>query len=175
MEGIAARQYGLVSRRQALETLSVAAVSRRVGTGEWTIVLPSVYRLPGVPVTWRQRAMAATLWAGETGVASHTAAAALWGLDGVDRRAVEITTPRRLRAAGVVVHNGDPVPEADRSARHGIPCTSATRTLVDLSAVLDEESFETAMEDAFRRRLTTPARLQWRLEQVGGRGRAGTR
>ncbi len=51
--------------------------------------------------------------------------------------------------------------------------TSPSRTLVDLGAVVGEATLELALEDALRRRLTTIARLDWRLEELCAKGRGG--
>ena len=47
---LAARQYGVVSRKQAIALgLSPFAISRRVMAGKLREVLPGVYAIPGVP------------------------------------------------------------------------------------------------------------------------------
>jgi hypothetical protein len=43
-------------------------------------MLPRTYRLVGVPGSFEQQVVAATIWSG--GVASYETAAAVWGLDG---------------------------------------------------------------------------------------------
>jgi hypothetical protein len=61
--GLAESQYGVISRAQAREVMSASAVDRRIANGHFVVVHPGVYRIRGAPVTGRQRAMAATLWA----------------------------------------------------------------------------------------------------------------
>jgi hypothetical protein len=60
--------------------MSKYTIRSRLGSGRWERVLPRTYRLVGVPGSFEQQVVAATLWSG--GVASHETAAAAWGLDG---------------------------------------------------------------------------------------------
>jgi very-short-patch-repair endonuclease len=61
----------------------------------------------------------------------------------------------------------------DRDLVHGIPVTSAARTLIDLAGVVDRDVLERAVESGLRMRLTTCAFVEWRLDDLGGAGRAG--
>src|SRR5260370_40208821 len=84
---IAEKQFGLISRDQAIGTgMSERAIGRRLGAGRWRQVLPGVYRLAGAPASWEQALKAATLWGGEGCVVAHRAVAALHGLAGVGRQ-----------------------------------------------------------------------------------------
>ena len=95
---LAARQYGVVSRKQAIALgLSPFAISRRVMAGKLREVLPGVYAIPGVPRSYCQRLMAAILWAGEGAVACHRAAASLYDLDGFTAAPVESQSSRAGR------------------------------------------------------------------------------
>ncbi|MGH2686865.1 MAG: endonuclease domain-containing protein [Actinomycetota bacterium] len=131
-----------------------------------------MYRLSGAPPSWRQSLLAACLWAGEGGTASHRAAAALWQLEGFSPGIVEIVTPRPLHNASVIVHRGC-LPERDVTAVGAIPTTTVVRTLIDLGTVVEADAVERALDDALRRRLVTPLRLQRRLRELGRR--QGTR
>jgi predicted transcriptional regulator of viral defense system len=84
--------------------MSRQAIHRRLAAGRWQEVLPGVYRVAGAPTSEEQSLMAACLWAGPGAAVSHRAAAGLWGLLEGHSTSVEITTPRRLRHPGVVVH-----------------------------------------------------------------------
>ena len=79
-----AAQHGVIHRRQALAAGHTAkAIEIRLRRAEWTPVHQGVYRLAGALATWHQRVMAACLAAGPRAVASHRAAGALWGFDGL--------------------------------------------------------------------------------------------
>lgn len=166
---IASRQYGVVSRAQALSAgLSSAAITRRLSSGRLLRLHREVYALPGVPTSRSQTLIAAVLWAGPGSAASHRAAAELWKLDGVETM-IEISTPRRLNSDVVVSHRVDPIPLQDLKVIEGIACTGIDRTLMDLAAVLDIDRLEDALDSALRKRLTSPARLRMRLQRETGR------
>src|SRR5215831_7035253 len=89
---LAAAQHGAVSDAQARELgYSTRTIRRRVASGEWDRPFPGVLRCTGVPPSDRQLALATTLWAGPDSCVSHTTAGALWQLDGVKRRGLEVT------------------------------------------------------------------------------------
>jgi very-short-patch-repair endonuclease len=115
------------------------------------------------------------LWAGPDARISHAAAAVLWDLDGVTTRRLELTVAndRRPRSPMVTVHRSRTLADGDDVLRHGIPVTSIERTLIDVAGSLPTRSLELAVEDALRRRLTNPTRLQRRLEPLEWRGRSG--
>ncbi len=118
--------------------------------------------------------MAACLWGGPPTCASHRAAAAHWELAGITRAVVEITCERSQRCPdGIKLHVVPVMPRCDLATLRGIPVTNAARTLVDLAAVVDEETLEIALDDALRRRLTSVPRLRWRIEELCGKGRTG--
>lgn len=176
MSELIARQFGLVSRDQAAEFgIRPPAISRRVGSGEWARVLPRVYRVTAAPVSRNQRALAAVLWAGEGALVSHSAAAVLWEFERVRAHKVELWVPstRKARSPKVIVHRGTRLDRADRTTLEGIPITTPTRTLVDMSARLEDHPLLTITEDLLRRDLTTPDRLRARLRALRASGRPG--
>ena len=169
---LAARQHGLITREQAVSAgLSHRSVDRRLASGRLLAMHRGVYRVPGTPNSWQQRVLAACLWS--RGVASYRAAAALWKLDGAERRVVEVTTAGRFRAPDVVVHEVL-LADADVTTLGGIPVTKVPRTLLDYAAVATQKALETAISDALRRGVTSPQQLRRIIERTGGRGRRGT-
>jgi predicted transcriptional regulator of viral defense system len=174
---LAATQHGVVSDPQATALgYSAQAIRRRIRSGGWRRVLPGVIRCTEAPNSGRQAAFAACIWAGPDAVVSHETAALLWGLDGVNTRRVEITVPRGLgkRSELVSVHSSGRLEPIDRTRVGNIPITTATRTLIDVAGSASPQTLELAMEDAFRRGLTSsPRALARRLDQIGGAGRAG--
>jgi very-short-patch-repair endonuclease len=167
---LAARQYGVISRAQARTVMSSSAVDRRIANGHFVVVHPAVYRIRGAPVTGRQRAMAATPWGGDTAVVSHSTGARLLRLDAIPASDLHLTVNRRGLESGVVVVHGGLVSRADRVTVDGIPCTSATRTLIDCAPFVDGETLETAFELARRMGLTSIRAVEQRI----GRARPGT-
>ena len=174
---LAASQFGVFSRLQALAVgFTARQIQFRVQRGRWEQVLPGVYRIVGVGADLHQDALAAVLWGGPGALASHAVAAALWGMDGVRRpHKSEIWVPesRSLRSPDVIAHRGERLDRADRTTLHGIPLTTAVRTLIDVAGRLDDDRLLGAMESVFRQRLGTPERLAARLDALRTSGRPG--
>ena len=175
----AKRQYGLISRAQAVELgLSSAAIDRRLWSGRWERFFPHVYRLAGAPDSDHQRTLGACLALGPGAVASHSTAAFLWGLDGVGPRfpdPIEISAPRELRRKleGVVVHYPRDLATAGKLRRLEIPTTHLARTLVDLATNGDARLLERAFDSAWRKKPNLPKWLARYLTDIGPRGRSG--
>jgi len=172
VEELAELQYGLVTRAQVAPLVPASTIDRRLRTKRWIRVFPGVYRIAGSPVTGRQRALAVTLWAGDGAVVSHLVAARLLRLDVMPRpQWIDVTIDRwsGLSAPDVAVHRAA-LPPVDRVVVDGIPCTSATRTLIDCAPLVDEETLETAFDHARRLGLTSIDAITGRLAH----GRAGS-
>ena|SRR5437870_1309845 len=178
MEGwrdLAAQQYGLVERSQLLALgLTDDAVWRRARADVWEEVLPGVYRVAGARRSWQQDLLAACLWAGPHGVASHRAAAGLWRLEGFGEGPLEISAPKRHRTArtALIVHRSVSDPRFVTDAQ-GIPVTNPSRTLMDLAGVVGAEPLERALDYALRREMTSVRQLRWGIAQLLGPGRRG--
>lgn len=133
---LARRQHAVFSGAQATnEGVSRKVLRQRVASGWLTTLGHDVFHVAGTPVTWEAMVMAATLAGGPGTVASHRTAAALWGLDGYARAAVEVTVPRgvRLRRAGTIVHTSTDLDRCASRSRSGIDVTDPARTLLDLA------------------------------------------
>ena len=169
------QQTGLITAHQWRDLgRSAPALVRACERGEFVRVLPRVYRSTLVPPSLCEGGLAAVLWAGEGAVASHVTAARIFGAEVPPRQPhVWVPSHRKLRSSLVVVHCGE-VARNDRRIRLRIPVTSPARTLVDLAAMLDEESLEAVAEGFFHRGVTTPLAVQRCLDANGGTGRAGS-
>ncbi len=171
VEGLAERQYGLVTRAQANSFLTESAIDRRIANGRFRVVHPGVYRISGAPPNARQRAMAAALWGGSEAAVSHNTSARLLRLPGIPHDRIQLTVPRAsgLRSDELRVHRAV-LSRRDRVYVDGIPCTSASRTLLDCAPLLDGEALETALERARRLGLTSIEAVTRQL----GRGHPGS-
>ena len=156
--------------------MSRSAISRRARDGLWERQLPGVYRVVGAPISERQVAMGAALWAGEGAVVSHGTAGVLWGIDGVrgPKTEVWVPAPRNRKHDLVVVHRGTRVDRTDRALLGPIPITTPVRTLIDVAGRLEDDRLLAAMESAFRQGLATPERLAARLAALRSSGRPGS-
>ncbi len=166
--GIAAAQHGVFSRAQALASgFTVRMIDKRVMQGRWICADFGVYRPVTTTPTWHLAVMAACL----TGpaVASHRAAARLWRLPGFADDLPEVTAfrHRRRRPDSVVWHESWFLNEAgDTTVLEQIPVTSATRTIVDLSAVASTQAIEIALDNARHRGLTDAARVKAEVDRM---------
>jgi very-short-patch-repair endonuclease len=81
--------------------------------------------------------------------------------------------PRNL--GGVIVHETRRLPRVDVARIDGIAVTSIARTLIDCSALWKQAVLEEALDDAVRTGLLSLPRLRWRMREIGGPGRMGSR
>jgi very-short-patch-repair endonuclease len=96
---------------------------------------------------------------------SHASAAALWDLRATASGRVEVTVPRAsgFRSKGaIVVHRADRKPATHR----GIPTTTPTQTLTDLSYTLPTRAVERALEQAEKLNLLNTATAGPRLRSI---------
>jgi very-short-patch-repair endonuclease len=115
--------------------------------------------------------MAAILRGGPSAMASHRCAAALWQLDGIKERPVELSVKAGRRIRGAVVHRRRGSDDPPVVLFEGIPTTDVERTLLDLAGVITAPRLALALEDALRRGSTA---LDAMREMVRGqRGRTG--
>ena len=143
--------------------------------GLWCRVLPGVFRITGAAQSQAQLPMAATLWAGDGSVVSHATAATLWGFTGVRERKVElwVPSPRNPKHSLVAVHRGTRIDRADRDLIGSLPITTPIRTLIDLSARMDDDRLLAAVESAVRAKVVTRERLAVRTKILRTSGRPG--
>jgi very-short-patch-repair endonuclease len=168
-------QHGVVTTAQLVSAgIGRATITDWVHRGLLIKAAPEVYRLPGAPVTWAQRATVAALTTG--GVASHRTAAHLWQLDGFPATIIEVVSPRwkRRRRLSCIVHESTSLRDIDLTAVNGVPCTSLVRTLVDLPAVCSIDRAGQALDAARRRQPDLLAHVRRRFLEVARRGRRGT-
>jgi very-short-patch-repair endonuclease len=173
---VADSQFGVFGRRQALDAgFSERQIQLRVTGKRWEVRRRGVYRIVGAPESVEQAAMAGALYAGDDALVSHGTAGTLWRIEGARSRDVELWVPssKRSDGKGLTIHRGSRLDRADRTTLGPIPITTPTRTIIDLSARMEDSTLVAAMEDAFRRRLVTPERLLARAEILRNSGRPG--
>jgi hypothetical protein len=147
----------------------------RARDGRWHVPYDRVYRIAGLPATWRGSVLAACWGAQCLAVASHRTAAELWGLPGGTTDLVEITCHRwkRARVPGLVVHETLLLTDEDIDVVDGIPTASIEQTLLGLAAVLRPSTAELAIDRAVHLKLTTVEQLQQFVNRKGKKGRNG--
>jgi very-short-patch-repair endonuclease len=150
---LAARQYGVVTSAQlAGAELSVAWVKHWVARGWLRRIHRGVYLLGPLEAA-HSRAMAAVLAGGVGAVVSHYPAGVLWDWRAPREGPIDITVPgRKVRPReGIRVHRATLDPR-DITRRHGIPVTSAARTILDLAATEPTTELERALNEALLQR-----------------------
>src|ERR1700722_10174007 len=172
------RQHGAISRSEALSAgLSYRQIQHRVATGQWIVIYPGVYRHAAHTVTPEQQILAAVLSAGPGAVASHQAAAYLWGLlewgEAQSRAAVTVAVPAHPRKLGFDVHRSNHVDWGRIRVWKGIECTDPLWTLADLGAVAAGALLDPAIDRALANRLVTVEGLQAEIARQSKQGRRG--
>ncbi len=174
---LAARQHGVVSRRQLVAAgVTDRVIDHRIGVRRLRRVHAGVYAAGGSELTPPPRHLAAVLACGAGALLSHRSAAALWDLRPAAAESTDVTIPRGggRRQAGIVVHTTRSLAPADCSTCGGVPCTSPARTLLDLAAVVSPRSLARALEQSVILRLFDRNALGDVLARANGRRGAGT-
>jgi very-short-patch-repair endonuclease len=171
---LAARQHGVVARRQLLALgLTKSGIEHRVVRGRLHPVAWGVYAVGRPEVDRRGRWMAAVLGCGPSAVLSHGTAAALWGIrderPGSGGRCtpidVSVRTCSHREVVGVRLHRRGALRDGDVTAHDGIPVTKPTMTLIDLATELDLRGLERAVNEADKLDLVDAVTL---LESLDG-------
>lgn len=173
----ATARHGVFTRGEAKALgCSDGMLHRLTAQGEIERMLPRVYRFTTALRTRKQRAKAATLFAGESSWLSHRSAAA--HLNMIDRppQVVELLTMGGARSRrGLTIRKVREMPTSDTRTLDSVPVTNTHRTIVDLSTVLDHNALESVLDDCLYRGLVELGRIQARLDSLGGPGRPSTR
>lgn len=152
-------------------------IRARVAGGRWRRVESGVFLFAGAPFDWTVQLHAAVLAAGPGAVASHFAAARLWGLPGFLTAALELTIPRgrRYRRAGIRTHESTDLDRCEIVRRSGLPVTDPARTLLDVGRYVGIKRLGRLVESARRQDLVTWSSMIACLAAHARRGRPGVR
>lgn len=173
---LAARQHGVVTRRQVLETgLTKSALESRVRKGVLERMHPGVYCVAGCPRTVEQRSFAAAAWGGDGAVVSHVSAAHLWQMIEAPPVVSDISAPRKRTRppAGVRAHLASDLRPRDCGRLYNIPITSPVRTLIDVAGALPQAAVEQALHRAIVDRRVGARALWSRLADAPAKGSRG--
>jgi very-short-patch-repair endonuclease len=167
---LAARQHGVVTRRQLLALgFGRRSIEHRVARGRLFPVSLGVYAVGWPALDRRRQWMAAVLAGGDGAALSHRSAAALYEM-GDEGRWIEVSVrrPCELRRPGIRFRGRPSLRAEDIVLRDGIPTTSPARTLVDLATELEPVALERAVNDADKRDLIDPEALRAELKRFCG-------
>jgi hypothetical protein len=179
---IAARQHGVVSRRQLLAIgVDDHGIRVRIARGGLHRVHSGVFALGHPGLTREGRWMAAVVACGQGALLSHPDAAALWefyddgrrshaedwrGLAGA--RPVHVTVKSHRKVPGLILHRTRRLHPDDVAERDGIPVTSVARTFVDLTDFLSEDRLLRALREAEFKKLLDLDALNAAVERAHG-------
>src|SRR3954452_15859781 len=156
VSAVAARQYGVVSRRQLRELgLSNRSVTQRVAAGRLHPIHRSVFAVGHTVLVRHGRWLAAVLACRPHAVLSHAAAGALWDLRPSRATIIDVTLPGtggRQRRKDIRIHRARSL-AGQTTTKDGIPVTTPGRTILDLAANLDRRGIERLLDRAENARL----------------------
>jgi predicted transcriptional regulator of viral defense system len=169
---LAERQHGVVSLGQLkLAGLTASGVRDRVEAGRLYRIHRGVYAVGHGRLTGKGRTTAAVLAYGSKAVASHRTAGGLQELREDNSAQTDVSLPlQSVRSRpGINAHAASTLRPADVTTRHGIPCTSVARTLLDLADVVPRRQLERAVEQAEMLRVFDLGELHEVLARANGR------
>jgi len=167
---LALSQHGVVSRSQAAKMgIGAATLHRRVQEQGWRRAYPGVFVMPGAEASFAQRAQAALLVAGPDAVICRRSAAHFLGLL-PQPDVIEMFIPLHEKSrhfAGVRCCRTGTLAPRDLTTVRGIRCTTGTRTVIDLAAVVEPLQLRKTLIDARQRRLLNLDQLKGRMAHLG--------
>jgi very-short-patch-repair endonuclease len=170
-------QLGAFSREQAhAARLSDDQLRRRVQSGRLDQIGPNAFRSALAPRTELGDLTGLVLDVGEPVWVAGPTAAALHGFDGFRLKKpfhLTLERGRNVRRIGVIIHTTTDLSLIDRAHAHGLPVTSAARTIVELSRTEPPEALARALDSALRDGLISEELLHRRICALRRRGRYG--
>lgn len=155
-------QDGLVTRAQALRSMTPRALHHRVASGRWALVHRGIYVAHSGPIGGTQREWIAVLATGRGrhAVLAGLSALARFGFRGYPDPKVHVLLPARYRDAdpphGVEVHRTSRLPSVDVHTLGRPPCTMPARSLVDAAAwAPDDDRARAIIAAGYQQRLVT--------------------
>ncbi|HEX5712888.1 MAG TPA: type IV toxin-antitoxin system AbiEi family antitoxin domain-containing protein [Solirubrobacterales bacterium] len=147
--GLAVRQHGVVARRQLLAMgVGEEAIDWRLRHGRLHALHRGVYAVGHRAIMQEGRWMGAVLFCGDGAVLSHRSAAALWGIRGSSRRAIEVTSGSKARSRGGIHRHYAVLPDDEVTVERGIPVTTVPRTVFDLASTEGADVAENALRQS---------------------------
>lgn len=170
---LAWRQHGVAARLQLLRLgFTRSAIEEGLAAGrlhrlEWR----GVYAVGRPELTRLGRLMAAVLVNGPETLLVYESAAALWEIRQYRGSEIFVAVPptgQRHKRRGITVHRRD-LAEPDHDRQRGIPVTSPIRTMIDMSARLnDRNAVERMIDNADARNLLRVPALSAAVQNARG-------
>ena len=159
LRALASNQYGLFTLPQATGAgVSYQAVRSRVRTGVLEQLSAHVLSFAGTGSSFRRRAMAGVLDAGEGAVLAGMAAAALWQVPGFPRECIDVLVPpTRAPNPKLANRRTSAFLPAEAVRLHGIPVLTPGAVVLDLVFQLQWERLRRMVETLAAEGLLTTA------------------
>jgi very-short-patch-repair endonuclease len=170
---LATSQHGVIAVWQLHELgLSSDGVAKRLRAGRLHPLYRGVYAVGHEVLTREGRWMAAVLACGRRSALSHRDAAELLAIRRRSARVnIDVTSVTRAGRGqrGITVHGARTLLRRDVAPVNGIPCTSVSRTLLDLADVSDQHAVNRDVERAEANRLFDLGAIDELLARSNGR------
>jgi hypothetical protein len=167
--GLAARQQGVIARRQLLQLgLGRNQIEHLLANHRLHPLHRAVYAVGHTRLVPDAHLRAALLACGPAAFLSHRTAAAVLGLRPLSLRAIEVTIPgpKVNRRRGLIVHRTVSVPHPHELRRErDLRISSVPRLLIELAAVESQQELERLIVESNRRHLLHPDRAAAALER----------
>jgi hypothetical protein len=172
LAAVASKQDGVISLAQLQASgISQRAASHRAEVDRLHRIHRGVYAVGHEAIGQRGPLLAAVLACGPGSAISHLSAAALWGMRDPAPLIIDVIVPCETgrKVDGIRARRCRyPTPD-ELTARDGIPCTTPSRTLVDLAGTLGQTSLRRVVEQAAVVSLLDIAALDVAMAQARGR------
>jgi len=174
---LAARQWGVVARRQLLEAgVAPTTIGDRVRAGRLLKLHPGVYAVGHARLRSEGFWLAAVLAVGPGSALSHRDAAGLHGLRPANHPRVDVSTTGKARSSPKVeVHRTRVLDARDVTTIRGIPTTTVARTLLDLAGRVPRDHLTKAIKEAERQRTFDLNAIRAAMARTRGRNGRGHR
>lgn len=141
LQGLARKQGGVVSRRQALNSgMSAGEITAKIKFGRWRVAYRGVYVTFTGPLKRNGQLWAAVLYAGQGARLSHESAAEVIGLTDTQLSQIQVSIPAGRRVTpveGVIIHRSSGTGQIWRPPPGFPPHTSEEDTVLDLVHAAD--------------------------------------
>lgn len=173
---LAERQWGMVTRRQAMAAGLTRSAWRHLACDRWERLTPRVARLRGVPQGPEQRAMAAVLDVGPSAYLSHRSGAAQWGVPGFELEPIELIVVRggaETRTELATVHRPRHLPDPYGTILDGLPVVRPALLVLQLASLVSARRLGRIFDHLWSRRLLSGPSVRRELGALLHRGRPG--
>lgn len=173
------RQLGLVLVAQVRAAgLTRSALRHGVASGRFDRLTRRVLRVRGTPPSERQSVLAAVLDASPQAYACGATAAWLWGVPGYRPAPAHVARPAGLtgrRSGLAVLHELAVLRDHHVTVLDGVPVVRPEVVVLQLCATEHPERAARALDNLWRRRLTSGRSLRRTLDELARQGRNGVR